>query len=49
MPRAARPPESTSSVVIVLANIPGYLKCTPVAMAISLIRWVLAARNANVL
>ena len=44
MPSRARPPESTSSVVTILASSPGWRYITPVTSTPSFIRSVSAAR-----
>ena len=44
MPSQARPPDSTSSVVTVLARMPGYRYTVPVTRVRSLARLVHAAR-----
>ena len=43
MPSLARPPDSTSRVVTILASSPGWRYITPVTSSPSLIRSVLAA------
>ena len=44
MPSKARPPDSTSSVVMIFASIPGFRYVTPVTRVSNLARDVFAAR-----